>query len=147
MPTLSDQIDAVLRAPTLFFLTFFALLLAIAATLWRTFDWRYKAVFDKQKELYDLSRLEVDRWKDRAEQTTEDAVKQIEQLSAELEKEKHLSTQAKVQLDQLKTSTSQLTVQLTALGQANSSVTGPTGAARGAGQSLGLSSPSRQRSP
>ena len=114
---LSQQVAAVLTAPIPFFLA----VGAVAVGIWGVLEWIYRAVLIKRRELYDISRLEVDRWKDRAEQTTEDAVKQIEQLSAELEKEKHLSTQAKAQLDQLKASTSKLTVQLTALGQANSS--------------------------
>jgi hypothetical protein len=138
--SITQQLAAVLTAPIPFFLA----VGAVAGAIWLALEWIYRAVLKKRRELYELSRLEVNHWKDRAETTTKDAVRQIEQLSAELEKEKHLSTQAKVQLDQLKASTTQLTVQLTALGQANSSV---TGAARGAGQSLGLSSPGLQRSP
>jgi hypothetical protein len=127
MSMLSEEVNAVLAAP----IPFVTAVGASVAAIWGVMEWFYRSGRNKRKELHELSRLDVERWKDQAEQTTEDAAKQIEQLRAELDKEKHLSTEAKAQLDQLKASTSKLTVQLTALGQANSGSTSGMAAGRG----------------
>jgi hypothetical protein len=123
MSMLSDQVSAVLTAP----IPFTIALVPLGVAMWAAFEWAYRSVLNKRRELYDLSRLEVDHWKIRAEQTTKEAVRQIEALNEQLKKEQNLTAQAKTQLDQLKDATSQLTEQLKRLGQANSSATGYTG--------------------
>jgi hypothetical protein len=50
-PPLADQINAVLATPVPFIVSVLPVFLAT----WWLFNWRYKAVFDKQKELYDMS--------------------------------------------------------------------------------------------
>jgi hypothetical protein len=55
MVSASDQFNGVLNAPILFF---FALLVVIGA-IWWAFSWAYKAVLDKTKALFELSRSEI----------------------------------------------------------------------------------------
>jgi hypothetical protein len=57
-----SQFAAVFSAfiPFLFALSFFAVV------VWRVFEWRYRAVIDKMKEISELSRIEVNHWKDAA---------------------------------------------------------------------------------
>jgi hypothetical protein len=114
-PPLYEQINAVLAAP----IPFFIAVVVIAWAAWHAWQWRFKAVFEKQKELYDLSRSEVEHWKDIAQRTTIELSGKIELL----QKEQNLTTQTREQLDQLLQATSQLGGQLRALGQANSSHT------------------------
>jgi hypothetical protein len=128
-PSLYDQLGAVLAAP----IPFFIAVVVIAWAAWRAWQWRFKAVFEKQKELYDLSRLEVDHWKDRAKLTTEEATQQIEQIEVLQRPGAAEDVKAQqAQIDQLKQTISRLTSQLNALGQANSSV-GSTGFVPGTG--------------
>ena len=119
MPTLIEQLNSVFAAP----IPWFIALVAIAVVMWRVFEWAYRSLLNKRKELYELSRSEVDYWKEIAERTTIDATQQIELLK----KDRNLTAEAKTQLDQLTETTSHLTTQLNLLGQANSSATGPTG--------------------
>jgi hypothetical protein len=93
--------------------------------MWLALEWAYRSVLNKRRELYGLSRLEVDHWKEIAERTTEEATQQIEALK----KEHGLTAESKKQLDQLLQTTSQIGAQLNALGQANSpaALLGPTG--------------------
>jgi hypothetical protein len=48
--------------------------------MWRACEWAYRSVLNKRRELYEISRLEVDYWRDRAEKTTREAAEQIELL-------------------------------------------------------------------
>jgi len=114
MSMLSQQVGAVLAAPIPFVIT----LLPIGFAMWGAWQWRYKAVFGKQKELYDLSRSEVDHWKNIAKRTAAELVEKIEQL----EQAEELTDQTKAQLDQMKQTTSTLNRQLNNLGQANLNV-------------------------
>jgi hypothetical protein len=95
--------------------------------MWLALEWAYRSVLNKRKELYGLSRSEVDHWKEIAERTTKDATQQIELLK----KQQNLTSEAKEQLNRLTDTTSRLSTQLNLLGQANSSATGPTGPAAG----------------
>jgi hypothetical protein len=134
MPSLDQQINAVLAAPTLFFLTFVAIAVAATVTAWRVMRWRYVAVIDKERELHALSRREVEYLKDEAERITSQATKQIEAL-----KQEHLPAEVTAKLDQLTSTTSAISTQLFALGQANS-------AAIVSPQRLGLWQPQAQAS-
>jgi hypothetical protein len=127
-PSLYEQINAVLAAPIPFFLA----VIVVAVIMWRGGEWLYRSVLNKRKELYDLSRLEVDHWKDRAELTAAEAKQQVEQIEV-MQQRPAAAEDVKAQqeqIDQLKQTISRLTGQLGALGQANSSgPTGPTGPA------------------
>jgi hypothetical protein len=116
-PSVYEQFSAVLAAPIPFFLA----VAIIAWAGWRAWQWRFRAVFEKQTELYELSRREVGHWKDLAERTTKDATQQVEQLKSLLTKEQRPTAETKAQFDQLMNTTARLNAQLHALGQANSS--------------------------
>jgi hypothetical protein len=109
LPSLYDQLGAVLAAPILFFV----LVAIIAWAAWRAWQWRFKAVFEKQKELYDLSRLEVDHWKTNAERTAKKLAEKIDLLQ-------NLTTETKKSLGSAREMVLALTSQLNRLGQANS---------------------------
>src|ERR1700730_4949054 len=122
MPTLIEQLNSVFAAP----IPWFIALVAIVAGTWRTFEWRYKAVFEKQAELCNLSRSEVDHWKTNAELTAKALAEKIDLL----EKQQNQSEETKKQLALAKEGVTELKTQLQRLGQANSSgPTGPTGPA------------------
>jgi hypothetical protein len=110
-PSLYEQLGAVLAAP----IPFFIAVVVIAWAAWRAWQWRFAAVFNKQKELYDLSRSEVGHWKELAERTTNELNERI----GSLQKEKELSEEEKRELYGL---TARLAAQLKGLGQANNSV-------------------------
>ena len=55
IPSLSDQIAAAFSA----IIPFSFALLAVSIVVWRLFKWRYEAVIEKTKALYELSKLEV----------------------------------------------------------------------------------------
>jgi cytoskeletal protein RodZ len=136
-PSLYEQLGAVTAAP----IPFFIALIVIAWIAWRAWQWRFKAVFEKQKELYEFSRLEVDHWKERAKLTTEEATRQIEQIEVLQRPAAAEEVNAqRAQIDQLKQTISRLTSQLNALGQANSSAAS-TGFAPGRGQLSGIPPP------
>jgi hypothetical protein len=101
-------------------------------------------VFEKQSELYELSRREVGHWQDLCERTTNDATRQVEQLNELLKKEQSLTGEAKARIDQLMNTTARLYGQLNSLGQANTSAIGPTGIAGPIGGSGGGISPAGQ---
>ena len=46
-------------------------------------EWLYLSVLNKRKELYALSRNEVEHWKQEAERTTKELTRQIELLKTE----------------------------------------------------------------
>jgi hypothetical protein len=75
-------------------LSFFVAVVIIAWVVWLAWQWRFKAVFEKQKELYELSRLEVDHWKTNAERTTEELAEKIK----EPEDQQNLTADTKGQL-------------------------------------------------
>jgi hypothetical protein len=118
-PSLYEQINAVLAAPIPFFLA----MIVVAVVVWRGGEWLYRSVLNKRKELYELSRNEVEHWKQEAERTTKELTRQIELLKTEQDN----VALTRAALDKLTVTTSQLGGQLKALGQANSSHTGPTG--------------------
>jgi hypothetical protein len=114
MSMLTEQVNAVLSAPIPFVIT----LLPIGLLMWQAFEWAYRAVLKKRTELYDLSRREVEHWKDMAERTASQVTEQIESLKAG-----GLPPEAKPKLDQLTHTTSMMTFQLAELGRANSAST------------------------
>jgi hypothetical protein len=111
MLSLTDQIDAVLHAP----IPFFIVLVAISGVIWGVFEWCYRAVITKTRELYDLSRLEVGHWKDAAALNTSKATEQLESLK----KNEGLPPELKPLLDQVTNTTSVINSQLVELGRAN----------------------------
>ncbi len=118
-PAPSEQLAAVLAAP----IPFFIVVAIIAFAAWRAWQWRFKAVFEKQKELHELSRLEVDYWKNNAERTTNELAETI----GLLQEQQNLTAEAKKQLGLARESVLALTAQLNRLGQANSSAVGLSG--------------------
>jgi hypothetical protein len=108
MSMLSEQLSAVFAAP----IPFAIALLPLGAAMWGAFEWSYRLVLNKRKELYDLSRAEVDHWKNNAERTAKELAEKIGQLQ-------DLTAEDK---EQLGLGVSDLTEQLDRLGQANSSV-------------------------
>jgi hypothetical protein len=111
MPSLADQISAVFAAPILFLIALVFFWLAI----WRLLEWRYRAVIDKTKELAELSRIEVNHWKDAAARSASQAAERVETL-----KKENLSATAKKVLEQLTDDTSAVNFQLSELAKANS---------------------------
>jgi C4-dicarboxylate-specific signal transduction histidine kinase len=110
----SQQFAAVFSA----FIPFFLTLVAVTIAIWRVFEWGYRRVLEKRRELYEIARAEVELVKNQLEQTTE----RIKRLTEELTKAKNLSAdEATRQLEAISASASNLSVQLRALGQANSS--------------------------
>ena len=107
-PSLYEQINAVLGAPIPFFLA----VVAVAVIVWRGGEWLYRSVLNKRKELYELSRNEVDHWKTNAELTAKELREQIASLE-------DVNAERQSQLDRL---TARLGAELGRLGQANSSV-------------------------
>jgi hypothetical protein len=73
MPSLADQISAVLSAPIPFLIT----LIAFGIVVWRVFEWRYRAVIGKMKELSELSRTEVAYWKDTVDRTAKQGIEEL----------------------------------------------------------------------
>jgi hypothetical protein len=114
-PSPYEQLSAVLAAP----IPFFVAVVIIAWAAWVAWRWRFKAVFEKQSELYDLSRLEVGHQKDLAERT----VKELTAQFGMLQKERELNAEHIAEIERL---TARLTGELNQLGQANSSPTSPT---------------------
>jgi hypothetical protein len=49
--------------------------------MWGAFEWSYRAVLNKRKELYNLSRLEVDHWKINAERTAKELAEKVDLLA------------------------------------------------------------------
>jgi hypothetical protein len=109
-PSLYDQVSAALAAP----IPFFVVVAIIAWAAWRAWRWRFKAVLEKQTELYTLSREEVAYWKDLAQRTANELTQQI----VVLKKEKDINAETQIKLDGL---TARLSRELDRLGQANSS--------------------------
>ena|SRR6516225_6332488 len=118
MPSVADQISAVLKAPVLFAIALIFFWLAI----WRLLEWRYRAVNDKTKELFELSRVEVNYWKDALARSTTKIAEQVESL-----KKENLPAQVKPTLDQLTHTTSRVNLELVELGKANSAASVSTG--------------------
>jgi hypothetical protein len=114
LPSVSEQFGAVIAAPVPFFIA----VAVIAWAAWRAWQWRFKAVFEKQRELYDLSRSEVDHWKTNAQQTA----KELGEKIALLEKQQNLTEGTKEQLGLARQGLLELTTQLNRLGQANNAV-------------------------
>ena len=114
--SLNEQLSAVLAAP----IPFFIAVALITWAAWHAWQWRFKAVFQKQKELYELSRSEVDHWKTNAELTAKALSEKIDLL----EKQQNQSEETKKQLASAKEGVTELKTQLQRLGQANSSSTG-----------------------
>jgi hypothetical protein len=112
-----EQLGAVLAAP----IPFFIAVVVIAWAAWRAWQWRYKAVFEKQTELYAPSRQEVAHWKDLAERTAKVATQQLEQLTKQLANKQDTTTETKKRLGELTGTIGQIEKQPNALGQANTS--------------------------
>jgi hypothetical protein len=110
MPSPADQLSAVLNAP----IPFLIALVFLAWGMWRTFEWRYRAVIDKMKEMAVLSRAEVDHWKDALARSTSQTREQVEVLQ-----KKKLPAELKPVVNQLSQSVSRSTVELVELGKAN----------------------------
>jgi hypothetical protein len=119
LPSVAEQISAVLKAPILFAIALFFFWLAI----WKLLEWRYRAVNDKTKELFELSRIEVNYWKNALARSTTKIAEQVESLK----NEKNLPAQVRPTLDQLTHTTSQVNLELAELGKANSAATVSTG--------------------
>jgi hypothetical protein len=112
LPSIPEQFSAVLNAP----IPFFFAVVIVAVVIWRACEWAYRAVLNKRKELYDLSRQEVDRLKDNAEQTT----KELDAKIALLEQQNLSAEETKTQLGLARQGVSNLTTVLDNLGRANS---------------------------
>jgi hypothetical protein len=121
-PSLYEQINAVLAAPIPFFLA----VIVVAVIVWRGGEWLYRSVLNKRKELYELSRNEVEHWKQEAERTTKELTGQIELLKTEQEN----TVLTKTALDKLMATTSQLAGQLDQLSKANTSPMSVTAVSR-----------------
>jgi hypothetical protein len=113
MPSVADQLAAVLKAPVLFAITSSVFWVVI----WRLMEWRYRAGFSKTRELFDLSRAEIEYWKDAAARSAGQAAERVEVL-----KKKDLPAEAIKVLNQLKDATSRVSFELKELGKANSTV-------------------------
>jgi len=74
MPPLADQISAVLSAPIPFLIT----LVAFGIVVWRVFEWRYRAVIEKMKEMSELSRTEVNYWKDAVARSASQGIEELQ---------------------------------------------------------------------
>ena len=98
--------------------------------MWPVFEWAYRAGREKRKELYELSRNEVEHRKTNAELTAKELREQIASLE-------DVNAERQSQLDRL---TARLGAELGRLGQANNSV-GILTAALGSGYRGGVATP------
>jgi hypothetical protein len=114
-PSLYEQLGAVLAAPIPFFLA----VVAVAVVVWRGGEWLYRSVLNKRKELYGLSRNEVEHWKNNAELTAKKLTETVDQL----EKQENLTEETKRDLGIARGGLAELKTQLDRLGQANNSAT------------------------
>ena len=73
MPSLADQFAAVFSA----FVPFCVALVFFGVVCWRAFEWRYRAVIDKMKEMSELSRTEVNYWKDAVARSTSQGIEEL----------------------------------------------------------------------
>jgi hypothetical protein len=116
MPSVADQLAEFFKAPVLFVIA----LIFFTAVIWRLMEWRYRAVVDKMKELSELTRIEVEHWKDTAARSNTQIAEQVKSLQKET-----LPDDAKSVLDQLAHTTSRVSSELDELGKANSMVRVP----------------------
>ena len=119
MVTLSEQINAVLSAPIPFFFT----LVVVWVVIWRTFEWRYKAVNEKTNALFELSRSEVQVAAAAAARVEAELRDTLKKQADEIEHLKNAKTdEMRSLVDQLIKTTGTATGQLLALGRANAAV-------------------------
>ena len=90
LPSLSDPIASALSVP----IPFLFAVVAISVVIWRVFEWRYRAVIEKTKVLYDLSKLETQHAQQAAANkeatlsaTVASLKQEIGELTARLEKQ------------------------------------------------------------
>jgi hypothetical protein len=132
MSMLSEQLSAVFAAP----IPFAIALVPLGVAMWGAFEWSYRSVLNKRKELFELSRSEVGYWKDHAERTAKAATQQLGQLDELISKQLDITAgttkqvkeltadlreEARNQVGHLTATIKQLDGQLNALGQANTS--------------------------
>jgi len=134
MPTISEQFTAVLNALVPFSIAVFVI---AGFTFWGG-EWLYRSVLNKRKELYALSRLDVDHWKELAERTTKDLDEKIKQL----EEQQGLTAETRRQLGAARFEVLRLSDQLTHLGKANSPDFWPHSLERGFLERIHIPSPS-----
>jgi hypothetical protein len=76
--------------------------------MWGLFEWMYRSVLNKRRELYELSRSGVEHWKDLAKRTAAELTEKVKQLDEQTEMGR-----------QIMTLSLRLTTELDQLGQAN----------------------------
>ncbi|MEX1061237.1 MAG: hypothetical protein WED13_09480 [Methyloceanibacter sp.] len=115
-PTLTDQISAILSAPIPFFFALFAIVAPTVFGIWRAFDWRYGALMEKYKGVYELALKENEV----ARKKQEELEATTGRLSGEVEK---MRQGAAPPTDELLAVLSSVKEQLEGLRKANTSVT------------------------
>jgi hypothetical protein len=113
MSMLSEQIGAVFAAP----IPFVIALLPLGGAMWGAYEWAYRSVLNKRRELYELSRSEVEHWKDSAKRTAEE----LTELAKKIERADEAATAGPTRalFEQMKQTTSRLSTELDSLARAN----------------------------
>src|SRR5262249_55068544 len=73
VPSLADQFSAVFSA----FVPFCVALVFLGLVCWRVCEWRYRAVIEKMKEMSELSRTEVNYWKDTVARSASQGIEEL----------------------------------------------------------------------
>jgi hypothetical protein len=74
--TLMEQIDVVVNAPIPFFIVLVTVCGVAVVAIWRAFEWRYAAVLEKTRTLFDLAGQETEIVKRREAELNEVVKKQ-----------------------------------------------------------------------
>src|SRR5262245_55058770 len=114
----NDQWNAVFAAP----LPFFLAMVAVATVIWAAMLWRYKAVNEKQTELYGLLNEKAELKADAAAKAQNELKETIDSLTKQIEDLKKPGVDLAASVDQLEHTSSTATEQLETLSRANNAV-------------------------
>jgi hypothetical protein len=120
-PTLDQQLSAVFNA----WLPFIFAVVAAAVVIWRVMEWRYKAVNEKTRELYELLNEKTDLAAERATQTIGELKATIAEQAMQIENlkaQQNLSEETKAAVADMARTSNIATYQLKRLGAANNAI-------------------------
>jgi hypothetical protein len=117
--TLMEQIDVVVNAPIPFFIVLVTVCGVAVVAIWRAFEWRYAAVLEKTRTLFDLAGQETEIVKRREAELNEVVKKQTNEI-ADLKNK--APAEVRPLIDALSATTATVNSSLTELGRANTAV-------------------------